>query len=203
MGNQELIFSEELLQLAESGDPQAQYQVAVCYQNGLGVTSNMAKAVEWYQKSAEQGYAEAQCSLGHCYEDGGTLPQNFAEALKWYALSAQQGYAPAEYSLGLCYLYGRGVAKNRSTAINWIGKVADKGDKDAKKRCRKLAALELVSTILKIFLAVLIFVWVMGMELTGIFKLARFVWLGAEGIYILGDVVYALMRLIEILFRFK
>lgn len=29
-----------------------------------GVEKNLAKAVEWYRKSAEQGFARAQCNLG-------------------------------------------------------------------------------------------------------------------------------------------
>ena len=91
MENQKLIFSEELLQLAEGGDPQAQYQVATCYHNGLGVTSNMAKAEEWYLKAANQAHTDAQYALFLCYLNSGNK-----EADKWLAAATVNGSKDAK-----------------------------------------------------------------------------------------------------------
>ena len=44
---------EIFLSLAEGGNAKAQGMLGACYENGIGVPQNYAKAVEWYQKAAE------------------------------------------------------------------------------------------------------------------------------------------------------
>lgn len=48
---------------AQTGDPDAQYNLAYMYENGIGVAKNEAKALELYQKSADQGHSAAQNNL--------------------------------------------------------------------------------------------------------------------------------------------
>ena len=48
------------LPLAESGHAAAQFNVAVLFEKGQGVTQDLAEAARWYTKAAEQGDAEAQ-----------------------------------------------------------------------------------------------------------------------------------------------
>ncbi len=55
---------------ANRGDARAQYALAKLYYNGEGVTKDLTKAVEWYQKAADQGDAKAQLSLGGLYYRG-------------------------------------------------------------------------------------------------------------------------------------
>ena len=56
--------------LAEQGHIEAQYFLALCYENGKGVQADQEEAVKWYRKSAEQKDADAQWLLGRCYEYG-------------------------------------------------------------------------------------------------------------------------------------
>lgn len=44
---------------ANAGDPDAQYNLAYIYENGLGVPKDEAKALELYQQAADQGYSGA------------------------------------------------------------------------------------------------------------------------------------------------
>ena len=44
--------------------------LAQCYQDGEGVTKDLVKAVEYYQKAADQNYAPAQTNLGIMYHNG-------------------------------------------------------------------------------------------------------------------------------------
>ena len=37
---------------AEKGDRSAQYNLGVCYSNGIGVVKDEAEAVKWYRKAA-------------------------------------------------------------------------------------------------------------------------------------------------------
>lgn len=49
---------------AQAGDPDAQYNLAYLYENGLGVPKDEAKALELYQQAAAQGHSAAQDNLG-------------------------------------------------------------------------------------------------------------------------------------------
>ncbi|MEE9547346.1 MAG: hypothetical protein V3V65_07600, partial [Hyphomicrobium sp.] len=46
--------------LAEQGHALAQYNMGVIYDEGRGVESSRAKAIEWWTKAADQGMATAQ-----------------------------------------------------------------------------------------------------------------------------------------------
>ena len=117
----------QLYQKAQSGDAQAQLDLANHYFDGEGVEKNEREAVIWYRKAAEQGHAEAQCDLGDCYSDGLGVEKNDQEAAKWYKMAAEQGYAEAQASLAYCYYDGIGVEKNDQEAIKWLKMAAEQG----------------------------------------------------------------------------
>lgn len=48
---------------AELGSAHAQYQLAQCYAEGIGVEKLMPAAVEWYRKAASNGSALAMNNL--------------------------------------------------------------------------------------------------------------------------------------------
>jgi len=48
---------------AQAGDPDAQYNLAYIYENGLGVPRDEAKALELYQQAADHGHSAAQSNL--------------------------------------------------------------------------------------------------------------------------------------------
>jgi TPR repeat protein len=44
---------------ADQGNAQAQYNLGVCYAQGLGVTRDDEQAVYWVMKAADQGFQDA------------------------------------------------------------------------------------------------------------------------------------------------
>ena len=50
--------------LADQGNADAQYGLAVLYSHGYGVAEDDAEAEKWYRKAAEQGDSAAQLTLG-------------------------------------------------------------------------------------------------------------------------------------------
>jgi len=84
---------------AESGDPKAQFNVAVCYSEGNGVDKDAVEAVKWITKAAIQDFPNAQCALGYDYTLGDGVLVNYADAYKWFALASVQGYMPAKKGL--------------------------------------------------------------------------------------------------------
>jgi hypothetical protein len=77
--------------LAERGNRQAQYNLAVMYANGRGVPRDEAEANRWYRKAAEQGDASAQSLVGSAYLFGRGAPKDFVQAYLWLSLAAQGG----------------------------------------------------------------------------------------------------------------
>ena len=109
----------ELTPLAEQGHAEAQYNLGVMYDNGMGVPENDETAVKWYTLAAEQGDADAQYNLGNMYQRGTGVPESDKTAVKWYTLAAEQGDADAQSNLGVMYQFGKGVLKDNWRAYMW------------------------------------------------------------------------------------
>ncbi len=61
-----IVTEDRIAQLqreAQEGDPDAQYNLAYMYENGLGVPKDETKALELYQQAADQGHPAAQNNL--------------------------------------------------------------------------------------------------------------------------------------------
>ncbi len=50
---------QEFEPFAKQGNPHAQYNLGLMYENGQGIPQNYAEALKWYTKAAEQGLAGA------------------------------------------------------------------------------------------------------------------------------------------------
>lgn len=124
----ETLAVELLRKAAEHGDKEAQYNLAICYNDGTGIAKDETEALGWLHKAAEQGYAEAQNRFGVCYRDGIGVSEDEREAVKWFHKAAEQGYAMAQYNLGNCYYSGTGVTKDKMEATGWYRKAAEQGE---------------------------------------------------------------------------
>lgn len=117
---------------AETGDAQAQLQLAFYYDTGKGVTRDGAEALKWYKCSAEQGNAISQFNVGSKYFDSNDVKKDYNEAFKWFLKSAEQGNAYAQLYVGAIYFKGVSDAKtNWSEAVKWLRKAANQGNADA------------------------------------------------------------------------
>ena len=112
---------------AESGDVEAQCNLAHRYYNGSGVEKDYSQTVEWYVKAAEQGYASAQYNLGYMYYKGQGVATDYTKAVEWYRKAAEQGHAHAQNCLGNMFFKGEGVEQNYIEAIEWYLKAAEQG----------------------------------------------------------------------------
>lgn len=93
---------------ARQGSAQAQWQLAECYRQGLGVAPDAAKAFELYQQAARQGYIPAMHAVATCYALGvGTEPQP-AASLPLLEQCVKQGYLKSVHAL--CKVYMEGIA---------------------------------------------------------------------------------------------
>jgi TPR repeat protein len=128
---------KHLLLAAESGDPAAQFNLAVLYDsrlddNGYAIEGNRAEAMKWLLAAAEQGLPRAQSKLAQMYADGADVPEDYISACAWFLLGttslrgihrhrAQSGYERISLHLTPAQL-----AKARRFAGNWKPKNQNK-----------------------------------------------------------------------------
>src|SRR6266498_5733756 len=86
-----------------SENEEAQYNLGVNYQNGIGVEKDETKAFEYYKKSAEKGHDMAQNNLASLYKNGEGIEKNIEKALYWFNKAAENGNELAQYDLGQYY----------------------------------------------------------------------------------------------------
>lgn len=109
----------------------AQYNLGICYANGLGVVVDCAVAAKYYRFAADAGHMEAQYNLGRCYAEGFGVVRDDEQAARYYALASAQGHAPSSFNLGVCLHLGTGVAVNESEAVRCYQLASEQGYADA------------------------------------------------------------------------
>ena len=55
---------------SERGYKNAQYNLGMCYEAGIGIPKDYVEAARWFRKAAEQGHPTAQYKLGEYYRYG-------------------------------------------------------------------------------------------------------------------------------------
>ena len=113
--------------LAEKGQRDAQFNLGLLYENGLGVPADGAEAVRWYRRAAEQNDRQAQAYLAEMYSQGLGVERDDREALHWYRTAAERGHAASQYNVGLFYATGRGTAPSDVQAVAWITVAEENG----------------------------------------------------------------------------
>lgn len=124
-------YCEELVNLAEEGNAEAQAKLGKCYLEGDSVELSYPEAVEWLTKAANQGNADAQVDLAECYLLGFGVEQSNERAIELFKKSAEQGNAVAQCELGLDYLTGKGVEKSTEKGLELLEKSVEQGNPNA------------------------------------------------------------------------
>jgi len=93
--------------LADSGDPDAQYGMALLLSDGLGVQQDRGAAVEWLERSATQGHDQAMVNLGFHIDLGLGHPRDVDLAEHWYAQAAETGNLMARNNLAYMWALDR------------------------------------------------------------------------------------------------
>src|SRR5262245_28625493 len=99
-GDYETAF-RELLPLAEHGDPNSAWLVAVMYRDRLGVPKrDKAAALKFMRSAAEHGVPHAMFDLGEMYLSTYWGTPDPAEGLKWFTRAAENGTPQFQLTLG-------------------------------------------------------------------------------------------------------
>ena len=117
-----------LIEKANKGDVNAQFNLGEIYFKGEGVPQDYNEALKWYKEAAEAGDANSQFSLGGMYGKAQGIVQDNNEALKWYRKAAKQGHPSAQYWLGWMYIV---TSQDYQEAHKWFRKSAERDFVDA------------------------------------------------------------------------
>ncbi|MCR5820883.1 MAG: sel1 repeat family protein [Bacteroidaceae bacterium] len=115
-GEVSFLYSDELLQAAQKGDPDAMYKIGLCYYvgntgnsplilNKVPFAQDYKEAMNYLTKAAKKGSSLAMINIGNIYRSGVGAPKgkDIKEALKWYEKAAKNGYVDAFVNIGQVY----------------------------------------------------------------------------------------------------
>ena len=122
---------EELIKRAESGDAEAQLELAKSYHSGEGLEENQELALYWLKKSAQQDNVDAQFLLGLSYYYGDGIEENHERAVDWWKRAAEKGNKYAQSMLATCYECGDGTDMDKEQAFVYCKRAAEQGLVDA------------------------------------------------------------------------
>lgn len=117
---------------AKNNHIQAINNLAICYQQGIGVEKDMKKAFSLYSLAVSKGDAMAEFNVGQAYYFGLGVERNLSKALECVERAADAGCVNAYYMLGQIYENGEKtrdfeIVQDIDTAMAWYSKAAEKG----------------------------------------------------------------------------
>lgn len=110
--------------LAFDGYPDAQFEVAKIYEQGIGTPKDLKNANAWYYQAYLSNNLEAGFILANNLAQGLGIEQNHQMALSLYNELANLHHEPAIFKMGEIYYKGLfGIAKNREIALQYFQKI--------------------------------------------------------------------------------
>ena len=111
---------------AEQGHVDAMHTLAMCLEDGDGVSVDLVEMAKWYRKAAEKDDIESQFKLGVCYKDGVGIAKDDMQAIVWTKKAAEQGHPIAQANLG-SFILSRIDEASFPEAVKWFKLSAKQG----------------------------------------------------------------------------
>ena len=127
----------ELEQIANQGDPHAQYLLGLLYRDGGLLVPDAEQAKHWLELSAQE-LSDAQYALGMLYLSDDPDIHNSAKGLFWLQRAADGGHEYAAYRLGKEYLTGENISKDTTRSAAYLRQAAKQANPYAQYLLGKL-----------------------------------------------------------------
>lgn len=115
-------------------NPDAMYELANCYFEGLGGRGSEQQAFLLYEQAARLGHADAMNNLADMYLNGEATEVDEVKALYWFEKAAELGVAEAMYTLGIMHEQGLGTPCDEALAFAYYFCSAERDDLEAMYR---------------------------------------------------------------------
>ena len=103
------------------------YNLATCYEYGLGTNKDSIQAFDRYLKAAKKGHIMAMNKVAQCYATGYGTIQSTEESSKWFEKSLRKGSAEELLEVGWQYEIGNRLRQNYAQAMKCYTTAAEKG----------------------------------------------------------------------------
>ncbi|WP_068086904.1 tetratricopeptide repeat protein [Polycladidibacter stylochi] len=113
---------------AQAGITEAQFKLAMAYEDNSASYYDLSKAFENYKKAADAGHPYAMGSLAWYYEYGIVVEKDELRAERLYQDAMEFGDTWSARQVGRMYLQGRGVPKNIDYGLSQIKWAQEQGD---------------------------------------------------------------------------
>ena len=127
----------ELKQIANQGDPHAQYIMGLLCRDGGLLVPDTEQAKRWLELSAQE-LPDAQYALGKLYLSDDSDIHDPAKGLCWLQQAADSGHEYAAYRLGKEYLTGENIPKDTTRAVAYLRQAAEQANPYAQYLLGKL-----------------------------------------------------------------
>ena len=118
---------KDLLRRAETGDAEAMYLVAQCYEQGTkGFPKSKTDVYTWLREASLSGSVKGQARMGYCLCIGFGVAQDETEGMRELALAACQGSRFAAFWIAVTYKNKRwGMPKDLAKAATFLRKALE------------------------------------------------------------------------------
>jgi TPR repeat protein len=103
------------------------YNLATCYEYGLGTNKDSIQAFDRYLKAAKKGHIMAMNKVAQCYAIGYGTIQSTEESSKWFEKSLRKGSAEELLEVGWQYEIGNRLIQDYAQAMKCYTAAAKKG----------------------------------------------------------------------------
>ena len=118
-----------LFQIAAlEGRATAQFNLALCFKEGIGVPQSLEQTIFYYRLAADQGDPKAMNNLGNCYYNGDGVDRSLLIAVGLWKQAAEWEAPKACRSLGECYRDGDWVEQSYEEAARYFEMGAELDD---------------------------------------------------------------------------
>ncbi|MEL0169143.1 MAG: tetratricopeptide repeat protein [Pseudomonadaceae bacterium] len=121
-----------LQKAANSGQPEARYQLAMAYLNGTGTAVDPAKAEGQLRHAALSDHVPSMLQLARSHP-------STASARHWLSKAAERDSAEAQYRLGLDYMQGDGGPQDLEQAYFWLSLALVNGESRGRRYAEQLS----------------------------------------------------------------
>jgi CRP-like cAMP-binding protein len=129
----------KLIEIADSGDLDAQIELAGLYKDGAeGLPANPFLAYKYYSLAAKHNHPEALFFIATCQDRGIMMPHNYGLALKNYIKAADQNHPNAAFAAGFFYEAALSTAQNIKQAKHYYRIAAANGHTLANAKIEEL-----------------------------------------------------------------
>jgi|GEM_PF-2147300 len=127
-------------QSSTQGHGPSQFNLAILYEQGIGVEHDYVEALRLYTLAAKNGVVDAQFSLANILLQGTQqISKDLDQAIYWYVQAADSGHSDAQFRLGSIFVAGELVQRDIETGVSWLELAASNHHLEAESLLRRMA----------------------------------------------------------------